>query len=76
MKDVYDSIWDVADKLSENDPRYRTVKVILQQTTECAFFVSNYASRGYGKVLPDTYDDMLLNETASWAYSEEHDNGN
>jgi hypothetical protein len=49
MKDVYD-VMLAADKL-DSEVHYGTVKLIFQQTTECTWFIRDYASRNYSEII-------------------------
>lgn len=48
MKDIYD-LMSKAEQLKNLEAHRHTVKLIFQQTAECAWFIRDYASRGYVK---------------------------
>jgi hypothetical protein len=50
MKDIYDFVVS-ANPLQAQDiseARRKVVKLMLQQTYDCAWFIKDYASRGFG----------------------------
>jgi hypothetical protein len=50
MKAIFD-VMSAEDKLKNmTDSRRRTVELIFQQTTECAWFIRDYVSRNYSEI--------------------------
>jgi hypothetical protein len=49
INEIY-SIVLMAEPLERIDAHRKTLQLICQQTAECAFFISDYASRGFGEM--------------------------
>jgi hypothetical protein len=61
MNDIYSYVVE-AGPLRLVKSHQRTIQLMCQQTAECAFFISDYASRNFGRMIVSTSEDITCTD--------------